>query len=127
MIEVDPEKIKKLPMWAQDYIANLESERFVAVRALNEAMDELTPSPFYVDDGVCTGESSGPTVKRKYIQARKITCDIHGIELDISIFTNNDKPGIKLSWASKVRGMADVAMIPMSLNQVELVAKENMR
>ncbi len=58
MIEVDPEKIKKLPMWAQDYIANLESERFVAVRALNEAMDELTPSPFYVDDGRPSNENT---------------------------------------------------------------------
>ncbi len=121
--------IKKLPVWAQKYIERLESEREIALRKLNEVLDTTTPSAFYIDELECTGEGKGsePTVKRQYIQAYKISCAAHGIELDVSIFASNDKKAIKLSWGSTVRGMADVAMVPMSFNQVELVAKENMR
>jgi hypothetical protein len=50
------EQIAKLPKWAQDHIANVERERFVSVRALNEAMDSQTKAAFYCDDYVCTGE-----------------------------------------------------------------------
>jgi|GEM_PF-5643238 hypothetical protein len=84
------EQIEKLPKWAQDRIRDLEHERELSVRSLNEFVDGQTESRIWVDELVCTGERAGPTTKRHYIQSRKITImvgktEVHmGLDLDDS-------------------------------------------
>jgi hypothetical protein len=72
----------KLPKWAQKYIEDIERERDVAVRALNEFQDADTPSPYWVDEYVCTGEQQGPSNKRRYIQGHRMTVQVGKGEID---------------------------------------------
>jgi hypothetical protein len=122
-----PEQYKQsyLPKWAQQYVANLERERENAISALNEYVDNQTPSPFYIDEGESTGESQGPTIKRRYIQGHKITVEHKGIRLEVMLRPN--EYGIDLGWDDLTRGLKHVAMVPQSFNRVQLISKENMR
>lgn len=58
----------KLPKWAQEHIRKIEREREVAVRALNQYVDDQTPAAFYVDEPESTGEQVGPSFKKRYFQ-----------------------------------------------------------
>lgn len=116
------EQIAKLPRWVQEHIADLVSERETAVRALNEHLDSETPSPFRVQDLVCTGEEQGPSSKTRYIQAHRMEVVYKGIELTIYLRDN----AIELGWSSEDRAVGEVAMIPYSFQQVRLKAKEQM-
>ena len=102
------EQIAKLPKWAQDHIENIERERFTAVRALNEYCDETTKSPFVIEDYVCTGESTGPSIKRRYVQAHWMKVEYGGVELRISANSHNERRGIDLSWSSPNHGTGDI-------------------
>ncbi len=118
----DP-RIEKLPKWAQDHIADIQRQRDVSVRELNEYIDKQTPSPFFVDEMVCTGEETGPTVKRNYIQTRRVSVEHAGVSLDVYI---RDEV-IELTWGDGEYRNGDVAMIPVSRQQVHLKSQENMR
>lgn len=115
--------IEKLPKWAQGYIKDLESQREAAIRKLNEMCDNQTPSPIYVDDWACTGEDRGPTTKRQYIQAYKISFDYAGLTLDVTCF--NDQ--VKLQWQENGHSMNEIAMIPEAYQTCRLVCKKDMR
>ena len=79
----------KLPRWAQEKIADIECQRDVAIRALNEFQDEQTPSKIWVDDNVCTGEETGPSTKRRFIQSRKIEVQVGKSEVSIYLRDDN--------------------------------------
>jgi hypothetical protein len=79
---VKPE-ITKLPKWAQEYIRVIEREREEAVRVLNKFKDAQTPTNFWTDRIACTGEQSGPSDKRQYIQTNQVTIQIGKAEIDI--------------------------------------------
>ena len=117
------EKIKKLPKWIQDHITNLQRQRDTAVNALNEYCDEQTPSPFYTDDMLCTGEQRGPSIKKRYIQAHSIQIKNAGVRLRITL--QNDH--IYLQWGGSEQDLNEVAFVPTSFQAVRLIAKENMR
>ncbi len=119
------QKIKKLPVWAQGHIDDIERQRLMAVHTLNEMLDAQTVSSFYYDDLVCTGENQGPTFKRKYIQTNRMTVDFAGVEL--SILLRQDSKNIELSWADQQRHSGEVALIPISFGRVAISTKENMR
>ena len=121
---IDPAKLAKLPVWAQDYINNLQRERVVAIRALNDYCDSQKPSEIYCEEYESTGENQGPSLKRAYVQSSKITIEHAGIKLNVYA---NEADCIRLQWGSSERGLLDVAMIPYSCMSVLLVAKENMR
>jgi hypothetical protein len=72
----------KLPKWAQEYIKNIEREREMAIRTLNEFQDSDTPSSYWIEDNVCTGEEQGPTTKRHYVQANRVTVKVGKGEVD---------------------------------------------
>lgn len=125
-----PEQIAKLPKWAQDHISKLESERFVSVRTLNEFCDAQTKSGIYFDDLVCTGERTGPSAKRKYVQTNKIEVEHAGLQLSVHLSRRDDSQrsfGIQLQWSTLKRMCSHVAAMPTAFNTLELVAKENMR
>jgi hypothetical protein len=117
------ERIKKLPAWAQELIADLAREREVAVRALNGYLDGQTKSSFYIDNLECTGENTGPSKKTQYIQTHKMEVEHAGVRL--SIILRDDR--IDLQWEDVNRGMSQIAFVPRSYQSAELVAKGNMK
>lgn len=117
--------IKKLPKWAQEHIKNISRERDVAIRALNEFVDNQTPSSIFYDEWVCTGEEVGPSTKKKYIQYYKMSFEHAGVFLDVNLHSDDC---IDLKWSvSGELNCREVAMIPTSFQNVRLVSKENMR
>jgi hypothetical protein len=118
------DKIKKLPKWAQVYIDSLEIERDAAVKTLNRSLDDQTPSDFYIDDFVHTGEDKGPTVKRRYFQAHRMTVGYKDVQLDIYL---RGADGIELSWSDLKRHGREVAFVPSSYQKARLVSQDCMR
>lgn len=114
--------IKKLPKWVQEHIQNLQRQRDVAVRELNNYIDSQTPSPFYVDGLVCTGEESGPSLKRRYIEGNKMSVNHDGVSLSIHLRDGH----IDLQWHSARSFTGDVAFIPSACQAARLVSKDNM-
>lgn len=119
-------QINKLPKWAQEYIAKIERERDIAVRALRDYTDSTTESPFSVTTPECTGEQAGPSHIKRYIQAHTVDVEWRGVKLSISAHDYCADDGIRLQWETKRLGR-DVAFIPMSYQCARLVAKECMR
>jgi hypothetical protein len=115
-------EITKLPKWAQEHIKGIARQRDAAVRALNEYVDNQTPSPIFVDDYVCTGEGRGSSSKRRYVQGNNLTIEHQGVRLYITL---RDRQ-IDLQWGNGV-GIGEVALIPSSFQIARLVSKENMR
>ena len=117
------EKIKKLPKWAQAYIAKLNRERETAIRSLNKFLDKQTESPFYFDELLSTGEQQGPTFKRKYVQTCRMSVKYAGVILNILL----RRDSIQIMWGGGEYELEQIALIPDSYQSARLVAKENMR
>lgn len=88
---IDQGKFDKLPRWAQEHIHALDSERIIAVRQLNEYLDSQKESRLWADDLVCTGETKGPSYKRRYIQDRRINFLVGNTEVRIGLDLKDDK------------------------------------
>jgi hypothetical protein len=126
------EKIAKLPVWAQEHIKTLDRERTLAVRALSEYLDDQTPSAIFTEDmhAHSVGELTlpGGHVQRKYVNADKIIIEAHGVRLDVMTkYGNTNNESIVLQWSTPNRMVSEVAMIPLSYQQVRLIAKGKMR
>jgi hypothetical protein len=122
-----PEQITKLPKWVQDHIKDITRERDVSVHSLNEYCDESTPSPFEISEHVCTGETQGPSLKRRYIQAHTITVRWRGVELIVYANDYNHRDGIEIQWSSDNGAHSECAFIPKSYQQAVIKSKEGMR
>lgn len=120
------QKIEKLPVWAKEYIRNLERQRGVAINTLNDSLNDQEVSAFYYEPLVCTGEDQGPTLKRVYVQTCSLMCQFDGVELRISAHHSNNEVGIGLQWSSVENRSIDIAFIPKSYQTARLVAKEDM-
>ena len=123
-LPVTPEQIAKLPKWAQERMADLERRTRVAETALKEFNDAQTPSEFYVEEYVSTGEGSDKHVQR-FIQTYKMAVERDGVKL--TVLLRQDEKGIELQWNSTSRLMSEVAMVPLSFNKVKVLAKDFMR
>lgn len=125
------EQLSKLPKWAQEHIQNVERQRVVAVRALDEYVDSQTPSSFYTEDLECTTDG-GPTMRRRYIHGHQISIDHAGVHLDIHLARKDDGQrefGIELQYGATEGslGFSPIAIVPHSVNAIQLVHKENMQ
>ena len=118
----EPEKIAKLPKWAQDHIRDIQRQRDIAVRALDQYTDNQTPSPFYVQEMECV-EKGAPKFYTRYIHGHRMNVIHQGIELQILLRDDH----IDLSWSGYEKSMAEIAMIPASFQRVRLLAKDRMR
>lgn len=87
---VQERDLTKLPKWAQEYFADLRRQRDFAVQSLNDFVNTQTPSKFWVDEHVCTGEEQGPVNKRHYIQAHQITVQMGKDEVYILLRQNGE-------------------------------------
>lgn len=123
------EQMAKLPKWAQDHIKTLERERETAVAALLRHTDEQTPSPISIPTMECIGVTQGPSQLVRYIQPGLGTeFSWEGVKLRVSLADGRSRDkGITLQWESERRGLEHVCMLPLSFQQVQLIAKENMR
>jgi hypothetical protein len=122
----DP-RIEKLPAWAREHIKDLQRQRDLAVRSLNEYCDTQTPSPFFTSDMESTGEQKGPTIRKRYIQAYKIIVEHEGVSLKVMVRPGDSKK-IELQWGvAEGRITEDIAFVPCSFQAADLIAKENMR
>lgn len=88
----------KLPKWAQEYINKTEMQRNAAVSALNEFVNEQTPSKIWIETHPCTGESSGPSQKRRYLQGREVTFKIGKEEVTVGFCFDRDSLKITSGW-----------------------------
>lgn len=109
----DPEKVAKLPKWAQEHIKNLDRALEATERALQEYVDEQTPSPIEVSDVVCGSRTR--SVKR-YVQATSIKVTSAGVKATVS----TDEKGISVMYEGKNRASGDVALIPRASNSIFL-------
>ena len=91
---------------------------------MKEYLDAQTPSEFYVEEYVSTGEGSDKHVQR-YIQTYKMAVE-HG-SVKLTILLRQDEKGIELQWNSTNRLMNEVALVALSFNKVKIVARESMR
>lgn len=119
-----PFNVTKLPKWAQEYIQDLRRERETAIETLNEYLEHQRPSPFFVSDLVSTGEERGPSLKKWYIQSRRVEVEHAGVYLHIMLRDDC----IELSYnAPEKYASGNVALIPHSFQMIHLVNKRNMR
>lgn len=116
------EQIEKLPKWAQQLVRDLKRERESAVKALNDFLDQQTPSPFRMEDFVCTGEESGPTHKTFYVQGHAMEVESSGIRLRVfaeeKVFSS--RKSIELKWEAVDERRNIVTMTPTSYQTIKL-------
>lgn len=121
------DQIAKLPAWAREHIKEISRQREMAIRTLNEFMDNDKPSPFFFEDNPCTGENTGPSTKRHYIQAHTINVNWRGVQLRIDANDyGNSGHGIRLQWSGK-HNAGEAALIPISFQYARIVSKDDMR
>ena len=122
--EATPERIAKLPRWARAHLENIERERAVAVRTLDEFTNNQTVSKCYTDCYDCTGEERGPTSRRVYFNAKQSIRVVNaGVELEVT-FYETDSIGLRYHGEKR---MDDVAIIPVCHGGVKLCTKEHLR
>lgn len=116
--------IENLPKWAQSYIDDIERERDVAIRKLDDYLATAKPSSIYVEDLVCTGEEGrSPSFKRHYIQSNGVTFEHRGVLLRVLL---RDE-GIDCGYGLTNRESGSVCLTPRSYQQFYLMTKEDMR
>lgn len=93
-MEEKKEQIAKLPQWAQILIRDLDRAREDSVRALDQFVDQETPSSVYHDDIVNTGDAAGGRFRRRYVQSERILFEHGGVRLRVALLSE----GINLQW-----------------------------
>lgn len=125
-------QIKKLPVWAQDYIKHLESEREAAVKQLLEFNDHQTESNVFIQDHVCIGEgtsgrkkpgegSGGPTFVRRFLQTKRVQFRLPRAEMEMEVYVNEEEQRVEVRTP---RGYPYIE--PHGNNLFHLVPKEDM-
>jgi len=104
----------KLPKWAQEKIQRLEMQRDAAIRTLNEFKDTQTESNIWIEDNPCTGEETGPSNKRRYIHAHRVTFKLGKEEIDVRF--GFDEPVLVVS-----SGWNRLTIQPTASNQIYIL------
>jgi len=123
-----PEQLAKLPKWAQQHIEDIERSLKAAQTRMANMDDQQTPSPVYIE------EWPENKIVRRYVQVpySHVTIKHAGVHLDIYLAREKDAQwlyGIELTYAGEVRNLTgcEVAIIPRSVNTIQLVNMKYMR
>lgn len=107
-------RVAKLPQWVQQVIRDLDRQRLILQRELNEARDNQTPSPFFTDKLIWMDDTKSPAASRQYFQTESITINHANVEMDIYLH----EAGINVHFAGGRRLSGDCAIIPRASNAV---------
>ena len=113
-------RIDTLPKWAQEYISSLKRQKETAVKVLNKAIDDQTPSKIWTERMECLNDGPPNFVKR-YFQAENIEIEHKGVKLCITGLYD-DKEDIKLAWgpAGSNSRLGDICFVPTAYQQARL-------
>jgi len=113
--------ITRLPKWAQKHIRDLERNAETSKRALDQALDQDTPSDVYVDEILC--DTHPPRSVRRYIQARTVTFEADGLVVAVSTPGGiNGFHGVRVSFAGDRPLSGRAVIIPVASNVIEIRA-----
>ena len=73
MSKIQDPRIAKLPLWAQDYIRDIQRQRDAALETLNVFTESQKKSRIWTYDNPCIGEGTSPVEKRNYLQSYAVT------------------------------------------------------
>lgn len=126
MSEPTKEQIERLPKWAQDHIQRLTRLKDRAEKALQDATDEQTESPFMVPNW--------ETDTVRFIQSRNRTMIVKhaGVKLEIFLARENDGQrlyGIELRYEThgpSSLAYQSIGIFPRGISTIQLVHKDNM-
>lgn len=126
----DPEKIAKLPKWAQKYISNLElylgqtRKEMDLLRGDQKEREEWHSHRFYTTDNVSDGRKQGPRSVDRYFVASTMELELdNGLHLSISpTMCHHDQEEIRLYYdIRRKEGINfDVALFPQASNALSL-------
>jgi len=108
--------ITKLPKWAQEHIQTIQYQRDAAIRTLNDFTNQQTPTSVYFEEHPCTGESQGPTLKRRYLQTHAITFLLGKEEISLR-FDHEGKLFLSAGWHG-------IHFKPTASNQIQIVEEK---
>lgn len=108
-----------IPKKVEERIKDLERQRDIAVRALNDVVDGQTPSGIYVQRADCTGEKPGPTFRKVYIQTHTLEINHAGVKLHILL--REDK--VDISFDNSIIGEV-VSIYPQAANSIAFAASK---
>ena len=125
MKQATPDKIAKLPQWAQDHISDLTYKLESAIRTLNEAINGREASNMYYESHPITGENAGPTWKRFYIPENTV----HFVFGESRGF-RDEEVAVRMSEYANERTVSitfdsrNFCIIPASGNAIEIVHRK---
>jgi hypothetical protein len=98
-LEATPERIAKLPKWAQEHLASLTRDRDTLHRALQSYLDVQ--------------------YDRFYIQDEQVTFEHAGVRLQVNAYREGE---IALTWgpAGSMAGLGDLCFIPTSYQRAKI-------
>lgn len=125
-------QVAKLPVWAQNHINRLESERDAAINKLLEFHDEQTETNVFIQDHVCIGEGTngretdlakkgGPTFVRRYLQTKRVQFRLPREEMEMEVYVNEPEQRVEVRTP---RGYPLIEMV--GGNHFYILPKEDM-
>jgi len=115
-MSISDEQFNKLPKYAQEHIEELQRDRDLAIKKLNDFLDSQTPSPIYVDDMIAF--SGGPKQIRQYVHGQRVFFEKDGVTLEVSLF--DDYRNIEMRYYQTKRLTGSVALTPVSHQHLRL-------
>lgn len=96
-------QIKKLPLWAQNHIEALQSQRDNAVETLLKFKDTQSESGVFIQEHPHIGKSTsgsepggGPTFVKSFVQAKRVYFQLPRAELELEVYVNEEKQRVEL-------------------------------
>lgn len=123
-MEPSKEKLEKLPVWAREYIRDLEIKAEHSKMALDSYLDDQSPSKFFTEEMIC--DTQPPRFIRRNIKTHSLWVEYEGVKLNILI-RGTPREGIELSWGANKTLTEEVPLIPLSYQKIKLIRKENVR
>lgn len=107
------------------YIKSLQKEREVALKALNEYLNNQEKSHIFTKEFLCLGEEQGPSLKINYIQSKSKNIYFSFDDIILNVSVKDD--GIYLQWYGEDYYTQELSLVPLSFQQAKITNKKYMR